>query len=138
MMLRIKIGKKANNSIMSHSEESKLQNLLSAVTDALLAEKGDIDQIIAQYGVERGSVDGLVNIIRRLHLTLVGQQPSDRFVQRLRQDLLGDNSGVFSRLRFLPARVQIAAGFTLVAGFMLFTRRRIIDDAKKSAEMPAL
>lgn len=124
---------------MSHSDESKLQNLLSAVTDALLAEQGDIDQIIAQYGVERGSVDGLVNIIRRLHITLVGQQPSDRFVQRLRHDLLGENnSGIFSRLRFLPARVQIAAGFTLVAGFMLFTRRRIIDDAKKSAELPAL
>ena len=35
-----------------------------------------------------------------------------------------------SRLRYLPPRVQIAAGIALVAGFMLLSRRRMIEDVQ--------
>jgi hypothetical protein len=42
-------------------------------------------------------------------------------------------------VRYLPPRVQIAAGIALVAGFMLFTRRRMVDDMRHDGqEVPAL
>ena len=122
---------------MTHTSE--LENLLSAVTDALLAEQGDLDSVISQYNVPRSNVDLFVKVIRRLHMTLVGVQPSRRFVRRLKADLMGlPHYGVVSRVRFLPARVQIAAGLAVVAGFMLLTRRRIMADAREAQEVPAL
>lgn len=122
---------------MTDTTDLKFADLLAAVTDALLAQQQDIDHIVRQYDVPRSSVDGLISLIHRLHLMLVGQQPSDKFVRRLKQDLVGGHSGVIHSLRYLPARVQIAAGVALVAGFMLFARRRLIDDAKPP-EVPLL
>lgn len=121
--------------------EFQLNNLFSAVTDALLADPNvDLDTIIAQYAVPRADVDSLIGIIRRLHLSLVGAQPSRRFVRRLKNDLAGDTQdSVMTRIRYLPARVQIAAGIALVAGFMLITRRRMVDEVKHDKkEVPAV
>ncbi len=121
--------------------EYHLDNLFAAVTDALLADpNADLDTIIAQYAVPRANVDSLLGVIRRLHLTLVGAQPSRRFVRRLKNDLMGDaQRGVMTRIRYLPARVQIAAGIALVAGFMLLTRRHLLDDVKHDKkEAPAV
>jgi hypothetical protein len=123
------------------ANDLELQNLLSAVTDAMLADKnGDIDNIVARYAVPRAEVDSLIGIIRRLHLTLVGAQPSRRFVHRLKTDLLGaPERNVVTRIRHLPPRVQIAAGIALVAGFMLLSRRRMIDDMhQEPQEAPVL
>lgn len=123
------------------ANDLELQNLLSAVTDALLIESGgDIDSIIGRYSVPRAEVEGFVGIIQRLHLTLVGEQPSRRFVRRLKQDLVGmEDATVVARIRHLPPRVQIAAGIALVAGFMLLSRRRLIEDTQKEQqEAPAL
>ena len=103
---------------MAHQNTSdvQLENLLSAVTDALLAERSDIDAIVSQYDVPRGSVDAMISLIRRLHLLLVGVQPSRRFVRRLKHDLIGSpRQGVLARVRYLPARVQIAAGVALIS-----------------------
>jgi hypothetical protein len=122
---------------MTHTSE--LENLLSAVTDALLAEQGDLDAVISQYNVPRTNVDLFVKVIRRLHMTLVGVQPSRRFVRRLKADLMGlPHYSVVSRVRFLPARVQIAAGLAVIAGFMLLTRRRLMVDVQEAQEAPAL
>src|SRR5512147_2582514 len=112
--------------------ELQLQDLLSAVTDALLAdENADLDILVAQYAVPRSDVENFLGVIRRLHIMLVGTQPSRRFVRRLKHDLVGEsNRNVVSRIRYLPARVQIAAGVALVAGFMLFTRRRMLEEVK--------
>lgn len=121
--------------------EFQLNNLFSAVTDALLADPNvDLDTIIAQYAVPRADVDSLIGVIRRLHLSLVGAQPSRRFVRRLKNDLAGDTQdSVMTRIRYLPARVQIAAGIALVAGFMLITRRRMVDEVKHDKkEAPAV
>jgi hypothetical protein len=121
--------------------EVQLLDLLSAVTDALLADdSADVDTIITQYAVPRAEVDSLVEIIRRLHMTLVGAQPSRRFVRRLKHDLVGlSDRNVVARIRYLPARVQIAAGIALVAGFMLLTRHRMLDEVKREKrEVPAL
>ena len=122
------------------SSELQIQNLLAAVTDALIAGEDDLDGIIDQYEVPRSDVTGLVRVVRRLHVTLVGQQPSPRFVHRLKSDLLGTPGwGVVTRVRYLPARVQIAAAVALIAGFMIFTRRRLVEDARLDEhEVPAL
>jgi hypothetical protein len=121
--------------------ELQLQDLLSAVTDAMLAEEhADIETVIGRYAVPRAEVEGLIGIIRRLHITLVGAQPSQRFVQRLQHDLIGSHrAGVVARIRHLPPRVQIAAGVALVAGFMLLTRRRMMEEARREKqEVPVL
>jgi hypothetical protein len=123
------------------ANDLELQSLLSAVTDAMLADpNGDIDSIIGRYAVPRAEVDSLIGIIHRLHLTLVGAQPSRRFVRRLKTDLIGTSErNVVARIRYLPPRVQIAAGIALVAGFMLLSRRRMIEDIQaEPQEAPVL
>ena len=123
------------------TNHNDLENLLSAVTDALLAdERANLDQIVNRYAVPRHDVEGLVGIVRKLHITLVGAQPSRRFVNRLRNDLVGtQRTNIVNRVRYLPPRVQIAAGIALVAGFVLLNRRRLIDDARhESQEIPVL
>jgi type VI protein secretion system component VasF len=123
------------------TNDLELQNLLSAVTDAMLADSNaDIDAIIGRYAVPRAEVEGFMGIIRRLHVTLVGVGPSRRFVRRLKHDLVGETDrNLVTRVRYLPPRVQIAAGIALVAGFMLISRRRMIDDARREVqEAPAL
>ena len=122
-------------------QNNQFEDLLSAVSDALLAGNKNVDAIVAQYDVPRKQVDSLVTIIRRLHVALVGAQPSHQFVSRLKQDLMGAPAQtVFSRVRSLPPRVQIAAGIALLAGFMLLQRRRMLEYARQEnqAEVPAL
>lgn len=119
--------------------ENHLEDLLSAVTDALLHEDMDnspetMDAIANRYRVPRGDVEGFTLLIRRIHIVLAGVQPSPRFVNRLRSELVGKPPrGVVARVRYLPPRVQIAAGVVAVMGFMLFTRRRLIGDASEIA-----
>ena len=123
------------------TNHNELENLLSAVTDALLAdEHANLDPIVSRYAVPRHDVEGLVGLVRKLHVTLVGAQPSRRFVNRLRNDLVGaQRTNIVNRVRYLPPRVQIAAGIALVAGFVLLNRRRLIDDARhESQEIPVL
>jgi hypothetical protein len=118
------------------SSENHLQDLLSAVTDALLAGDRNTDAIISRYQVSRTQVDVLVAIIRRLHVTLVGVQPSQQFVRRLKQDLMGEPvPNVITRIRRLPPRVQIAAGIALLAGFMLLQRRRMQEYAREEHQV---
>jgi hypothetical protein len=125
---------------MAH-EPSELETLLAAVTEAILHDEQDLDQIVSRYDVPRSELEGLVNVIRRLHVVLIGVRPSRRFAQRLRVELMGDQQrGVINRLRYLPPRVQIAGGIVLVAGFMLLSRRRaaLAEQATDAHEMPAL
>ena len=120
---------------MPNSDDMQIENLLSAVTDALLAENTNVDAIIRQYKVPRNDVESFVRVINRLHIALVGVQPSRRFVRRLKQDLVGaPNRNVLSRVRHLPPRVQIAAGIALVAGFMLLSRRRMVHDLHQESQ----
>ena len=120
--------------------DAQIQNLLSAVTDALLSGEASLDQIVRDYDVPRERVEGVINVIRRLHTALTGVQPSRRFVRRLRIELVGEpERNIVNRLRYLPPRVQIAAGIALIAGFMLISRRRFSSDAHHdSQEAPAL
>lgn len=110
------------------ASQQPLEDLLAALTDAMLAEEDNLEPIIARYDVPRNNVDQFLPLMRRLQETLVDVQPSSRFVDRLRQDLTGTApTGLFQRMRYLPARVQIAAGVVAAAGFMLLARRRLSD-----------
>jgi hypothetical protein len=100
-----------------------------------------LDTIVSRYAVPRGELEGLVNVIRKLHVVLIGVRPSRRFAQKLRQELMGQRQqSVINRLRYLPPRVQIAGGIVLVAGFMLLQRRRAAASLAEpdGQEMPAL
>ena len=121
-------------------QPTELQNLLDAMTEAILNEEQDLESIVHRYAVPRADVEGLFNVVKRLHIVLVGVRPSRRFAQRLRQDLMGQHQrNVINRLRYLPPRVQIAAGIALVAGFMLISRRRFsASDSAEVTEIPAL
>lgn len=123
---------------MAYSNQSDLQDLLAAVTDALLAEEKHLDHILRQYNTSPQQAAGFIMLIQRLQRTLVGVQPSKRFVRRLKQDLIAiEQYNVITRVRRLPARVQIAAGIALIAGFMLISRRRV-HDLRMAQEAAAL
>jgi hypothetical protein len=117
-----------------NSEDRSLEDLLSAVTDALMAEadKQNVEAIIARSRVPRKDIQNYIQLINRLHISLVGVQPSRRFVRRLKHELIGTpDRNVISRVRHLPPRVQIAAGIALVAGFMFISRRRMAHEARQ-------
>jgi hypothetical protein len=115
--------------------DKEKENLLAAVTDALLKEGDDIDAILSRHQVSRSEYEGVIKVLTRLHVVLVGVRPSRIFVQRLKQDLIGTpQRGFVAQLRHLPARVQIAAGVALVAGFMLLTRRRLVMDQQEASQ----
>lgn len=120
--------------------DAQIEDLLAAVTDALLMDdSADLDTIVTQYNVPRTDVAGLVTLISRLHVLLVGARPSNRFVRRLKRDLMGaPQRGMVYRIRHLPPRVQIAAGVALIAGFMIITRRRMMDDAQSESQEVAV
>jgi hypothetical protein len=123
----------------SGQTNASMDNLLALLTEAILAEEGDIDHILRQFDVSRAEVEGFVRIVRRLHMALMGVRPSRRFVHRLKQDLMGQpHWNVVSRIRYLPPRVQIAAGIALIAGFMLLSRRRLAAAAHDEVIAEAL
>lgn len=125
---------------MSSSSETQLQNLLSAVTDALLSGQTVVDHVTRAYDVPGDQVDNLIGVIRRLHTALTGVQPSRRFVRRLKIELVGETDrNLVTRFRYLPPRVQIAAGVALVAGLMILRRRRSIYSTEPTGDkVPAL
>lgn len=113
---------------MNHSSghtEVRLENLLAAVTDAMLADESELDGIFERYAIPRVEVEDLLGIIQRLRVTLVGVRPGRRYVARLKHDLVGqaEQRNVIDRWRTLPPRVQIAAMLALAAGFVLLSRR---------------
>ncbi len=118
--------------------DHQIETLLDVITEALLAEQYDIDHIVREYDVPESRVNGLVDLIHDLRDLLFTQPVSDDFVKRLKEDLIGKKDGVFDRLRYLPGRVQIAAGLTLVAGFMLISRRRFVDSSADGGDLGVL
>lgn len=120
---------------MPTTDHTDMQHLLTAVTDALLADQTDVSRLISTYDVPQDQALAFVRLIERLHHNLAGVQPSKRFVRRLKQDLIvNKENNVLSRVRHLPPRVQLAAGIALVAGFMLFSRHRLINDARHESQ----
>jgi hypothetical protein len=102
------------------SSDVIMQDLLAAVTDAIIAEEQDIDVVADRYDVPRKEANSLIHLIQRLHTSVDVVEPSTAFAHRLKSDLMGvKQTGIIWRWRRLPARVQIAAGVTLVGSFVL-------------------
>jgi hypothetical protein len=106
--------------------DTKMQELLTALTEAVIAEDNNLDAIVDYYeDIPRKEANSLLHVIRRLHKTFVVVQPSPAFSRRLKQDLIGvPGKNLIWRWRSLPARVQLAAGFALLGGFALILGRR--------------
>jgi hypothetical protein len=120
--------------------DAQYQNLLSALTDAMLAD-GELDTLTVQYDLPAGEVNAFINLIRQLHGVFAPVEPSRRFTQRLKGDLMGTHrQGVVARVRYLPARVQITAIIALLAGVFLFAHRHLahLDSSPEGQEAPAL
>lgn len=111
---------------MSNSlSDVQLQNLLALLTDELLTADCDVNTLAQRHQISSDEVRGLLDLIYQMNQSFVPVQPSERFVRRLQQDLIGgENSNVLVRVRKLPPRVQLAAGLALMAGFVLLSRRR--------------
>lgn len=118
--------------------DEHIQNMLAAYTDALLANHDDVEDIVGFYKIPREEVEGILGLIRRLQGAFIYVHPSKRYVRRLRSDLVGEpQPGVINTIRYLPPRVQIAAGVALLAGgVMLLSRRRLmtLPDGKSAVE----
>src|SRR5689334_8211165 len=71
--------------------DTKMQEFLTALTDAVIAEENNIDAIVDYYDddVPRKEANSLLHIIRRLNKTFVVVQPSPAFSRRLKLDLIG-------------------------------------------------
>lgn len=126
---------------MSHYDSSELHmhNLFDAITEALLTGQDEmVEYLIDQSEVSRAKAEELLDVIDGLRASLSSQEPSVQFVRQLKADLTGERAGLVTRIRFLPGRVQIAAGLALVAGFALILRRRFSSDDGESVDIPAL
>jgi hypothetical protein len=114
---------------MSSSSDSKMQNLLDAITVALQHDD-DIEPIINTSGVAHEDVNGFVSVIQSLNTTFTPVEPSSKFADNLQAELMGTRpSRVVSTVRHLPARVHVAALVAVIAGFGLFVLRRLMGDA---------
>lgn len=118
--------------------EVQVQNFLAAITDALMTNPhADLRSFAAAYNIPRDVADELIDLVLRLHSTLVEVHPAKAFTRRLGQELRGKEQGAFSTIRHLPTRVQLAAGITVIAGFIFYSRRRLNRSRNDSVEMPA-
>jgi hypothetical protein len=119
----------------------QLQNLLAALTDDLLTANGDVNTLAERYQISSDEVHSLLALIDQMNQAFVPVQPSERFVRRLHQDLIGgESSNVLVRVRKLPPRVQLAAGLALMAGFVFLSRRRsqhVVHDEQPQEVMSA-
>jgi hypothetical protein len=111
---------------MSNSlSDVQLQNLLAILTDELLTAESDVHTLAQRHQLSSDEMRGLLELIAQMNGAFVPVQPSERFVRRLHQDLIGgESSNVLVRVRKLPPRVQLAAGLALMAGFVFLSRRR--------------
>jgi hypothetical protein len=129
--------KKANGLMNSQSNQPYMPDLLDDIT-ARRRARHDVGGLAQRYGMARGELDKYVVLIDNLHHALMVVKPSDRFAQRLKQDLMGaPHMGVITRIRSLPPRVQIAAGLALMAGFTLLMRRRLLSDTQTTSPREA-
>jgi hypothetical protein len=108
--------------------ESQLQDLLSAYTDALIHDEDEAAGLLDRAVLSRDATS-LVTLTRRLHSTVRPIEPSPAFARRLKSDLMGpERKTLLWQWRKLPARVHIAAILALFGGgFSLLIVGRVAD-----------
>ena len=117
--------------------DNDMQDLLDAITFALQTNEDNVDDLIQQSRISRARINGLIDLIRSLHIYMKREEPSDKFVNSLRRELMSQREGVTYRTRVMPGRMQLAAGFAVAAGFALVVRRRIEGEPHEPIELEA-
>jgi hypothetical protein len=111
--------------------DRQIEDFLMAHADALVSGSPEFDDLLDQYDeVVRSQVEGLFTLAERVSGSLIPVAPSEKFVNRLRHELIDAASveprSLWGRIRSLPPRTQIAAGIggaTLTAGVVLIASR---------------
>ena len=117
----------------------QMQNLLATLTHAVLAAEGDVEALAARYQVTSAELLSLLELVDQMNQSFVPVQPSEQFVHRLHQDLVGaENGNVLVRVRRLPPRVQLAAGLALMAGFVILSRRRAGSETRQEKQQEVM
>ncbi|HYO88680.1 MAG TPA: hypothetical protein VER79_08525 [Candidatus Limnocylindrales bacterium] len=95
-----------------------MEDLLSAMTDAVLRGERDVNRIARRYNVPQAEADRLAPMIYALRDAHCSERPSQRYVRKLKRDLMGaPEYTIVERVRYLPPRVQIAAGVAVGTAF---------------------
>lgn len=95
-----------------------VEDMLSAMTDAVLRGERDVNRIARRYDVPQAEADQLIPMICALHDAHRSQRPSPHFTRKLKRDLMGaPEYTLVERVRYLPPRVQIAAGLAVGTAF---------------------
>ncbi|MDQ7026330.1 MAG: hypothetical protein Q9P01_16975 [Anaerolineae bacterium] len=116
------------------ASDVKMQNLVTDVTDALLAGES-VDNARRKHDVFSAEGQDLIELIERIHRSMEQVEPAPQFAKNLKADLLGEQStGVVLRLRKLPARVQYAALAALIGGFVLLLQRMFLGESDTLTE----
>lgn len=116
--------------------EVEMENLLDALTDALLSGQDDHAVRLSRVNEEMGI---LTRLMVRLRDTLQPREPSERFMRQLKHDLTGEPQGLRARLGAVPVHVHVATGVAAsIAGLMWFSRRQSRPNNGESADLPAL
>ena len=120
-------------------EQSRITDLLAAHLDALIAAEDDADvsdlipsfEPYALNSTDAMQAYDLMHLSSRLRETLTPIAPSDEFVNRLKNNLVGSPQlTLMLRWRKLPSHYRLAAslgGLTLTVGIVLLTLRRVLD-----------
>jgi hypothetical protein len=127
---------------MSYSElsEAQTQNLLDALTNAILVGQDDLEPIARRYGADPAMVEPFWGLIHQLHRVLHAEQPRESFVRSLKLELTRQANPHADLNRF-PVRARIAAVIAAVAaGFLLVLRRRSHSESRlvKGLDVPIL
>ncbi len=95
-----------------------MEDLLSAMTDAVLRGERDLNRIARRYNVPQADVERLTPMIYALKDAVRSERPSPHFTRKLKRDLMGaPEYTLVERVRYLPPRVQIAAGVAVGTAF---------------------
>jgi hypothetical protein len=113
--------------------ETKMENLLGELTDALLSGETDFDYIIEKHNIPDDNVNEALAIVHLLQAELTLQKPSTEFVRELKNDLVGQG-GMFTRLSYVPVRVQITAGLAVFSGFAYIMGKRVTGEDQEEEQ----
>lgn len=123
------------------TSDIRIQDALSAVTDAIITGEGDVDVILRRYDVNRDEIESVMPLINGLNRTLTPVQPGAQFSTSLKAELMGSKpeTSLTWRIRKLPARVQIAAATALIWGAIMIVWQRFAGsgDDHRSSEKAA-
>lgn len=90
---------------------AQMDDFLAAVTDAVLHGERNTERIAQRYGVPEADANQIVPLIRHLKDAHRSERSSPQFRRKLYRDLMGaPEYTLVERVRYLPPRVQLAAG----------------------------